>query len=89
MDSLLGLSKGRITKRSGDKSEIVEVPKYELISSHVGRRSFATNFYGKINQQLIQSVTGHKTESSFLKYINKQREIDPDALNKAFLDAMR
>ena len=86
---ITGLSKGRKTKRSGDKSEIVEVPKYELITSHVGRRSFATNFYGKINQQLIQSVTGHKTESSFLKYINKEREIDPDALNKAFLDAMK
>ena len=86
---ITGLSKGRKTKRSGDKSEIVEVPKYELISSHVGRRSFATNFYGKINQQLIQIVTGHKTESSFLKYINKEREIDPDALNKAYLDAVK
>lgn len=34
------------------------------------------------------SVTGHASESSFLKYINKDREVDTDALNKAFLDAM-
>jgi integrase len=70
-------------------SKVITKPKWELITSHIGRRSFATNFYGKINQQLIQSVTGHKTETSFLKYINKEREIDAAAINKAFLAAMR
>jgi len=37
---------------------------------------------------MIMGVTGHKSESSFLKYINKDREVDAEALNNAFLNAM-
>jgi integrase len=44
-------------------------PKYELVSSHVCRRSFATNHYGKIDTLTIMKVTGHETEKQFLKYI--------------------
>lgn len=43
--------------------------KYELVSSHICRRSFATNLYGKIDTLTIMKITGHKTESQFLKYI--------------------
>ncbi|MFZ4107149.1 hypothetical protein [Flavobacterium sp.] len=47
-------------------------PKYNLVSSHIGRRSFATNHYGgKIPTVLIMKVTGHTTEKAFLKYIGK------------------
>ena len=44
-------------------------PKYELISSHVCRRSFATNLSGKLDTLTIMNITGHKTEKSFLSYI--------------------
>ncbi|MEN3324825.1 tyrosine-type recombinase/integrase [Mariniflexile soesokkakense] len=44
-------------------------PKFELISSHICRRSFASNLYGKIDTLTIMKITGHKTESQFLKYI--------------------
>lgn len=43
--------------------------KHELVSSHTCRRSFATNLYGKIDTLTIMKVTGHKSESQFLKYI--------------------
>ncbi len=46
-------------------------PKYELITSHVCRRSFATNYYGDIPTPLIMSATGHATEKMFLRYIGK------------------
>ncbi|HSC55292.1 MAG TPA: phage integrase SAM-like domain-containing protein [Phnomibacter sp.] len=46
-------------------------PKYELITSHIGRRSFATNNYGRIPTSLLISVTGHSTETMFLEYIGK------------------
>ena len=46
-------------------------PKYMLVSSHIGRRSFATNFYGKIPTPLLMSATGHTTEKQFLEYIKK------------------
>ena len=44
-------------------------PKYELITSHICRRSFATNLYDKIDSATIMAITGHKTEREFLKYI--------------------
>ncbi len=44
-------------------------PKYELVSSHICRRSFATNLYGKINTYTIMQITGHKSERQFLEYI--------------------
>lgn len=44
-------------------------PKHELVSSHICRRSFATNLYGKIDTLTIMKITGHKTESQFLSYI--------------------
>ena len=46
-------------------------PKYELVSSHIMRRSFASNFYGDIPTALLISVTGHSTEKMFLEYIGK------------------
>jgi integrase len=46
-------------------------PKYELVTSHIGRRSFATNHYGRIPTSLLINVTGHATEEMFLEYIGK------------------
>ena len=45
--------------------------KWELVTSHIGRRSFATNNYGKIPTSLLISATGHSTEKMFLEYIGK------------------
>lgn len=45
--------------------------KWELVSSHIGRRSFATNNYGTIPTPHLIRITGHSTESMFLKYIGK------------------
>lgn len=46
-------------------------PKHELISTHACRRSFATNFYGKIPTPILMNITGHGSEKMFLKYIGK------------------
>ncbi|WP_053978184.1 tyrosine-type recombinase/integrase [Mangrovimonas xylaniphaga] len=48
--------------------------KYELVSSHIGRRSFATNFYGQIPTSYLIYVTGHSTEKMFLQYIGKSNK---------------
>jgi len=55
----------------GKRKVMGNYPKYKLISSHVGRRSFATNFYGKIKTPLLMNITGHVKESTFLSYIGK------------------
>ncbi|MFK7058588.1 phage integrase SAM-like domain-containing protein [Flavobacterium oreochromis] len=44
-------------------------PKFELISSHTCRRTFATNLYGKLDTLTIMKITGHTTEKQFLSYI--------------------
>lgn len=51
-----------------------EFPKYELITSHIGRRSFATNFYGKIPTTYLIYTTGHSSEAMFLAYIGKSNK---------------
>jgi integrase len=59
-------------KRStkGNVATINKAPLYTLISSHCCRRSYATNMFNTgVPSMLIMSATGHKTESSFLKYI--------------------
>jgi integrase len=50
-------------------------PLNELISSHTARRSYATIMFKLgVPTMLIMSATGHKTESSFLKYIRANNE---------------
>lgn len=48
-----------------------EFPKYELVTSHIGRKSFASNFYEKIPTTYLLNFTGHTTERQLLAYINK------------------
>ncbi|MDV2445993.1 integrase [Elizabethkingia anophelis] len=57
-------------KRIGHRIKRLFIEKWKVITSHIGRRSFATNFYGKIPTPLLMEATGHSTEQMFLKYIN-------------------
>ncbi|OCK51124.1 integrase [Chryseobacterium sp. CBo1] len=61
-------------------------PKHELITSHIGRRSFASNNYGKIPTPLLMKATGHKSEGIFLKYIGKVDNQQSHALASYFYD---
>ena len=63
--------KGSKLNKETKRRETGLFPKYELVTSHIGRRSFATNNYGYIPTSLLINVTGHTTESSFLEYIGK------------------
>ncbi|OUR94000.1 hypothetical protein A9Q87_04650 [Flavobacteriales bacterium 34_180_T64] len=56
------------------RKETGKFEKWELITSHVGRRSFATNFYGTIPTSYLIYVTGHSTERMFLNYIGKSNK---------------
>lgn len=49
-------------------------PKHKLVTSHIGRRSFATNFYGKIPTTYLIYITGHSSEAMFLNYIGKSNK---------------
>ena len=54
-------------------------PKYKLITSHVFRRSFATNYYKLIPTPILIEITGHSKESMFLEYIGKPKDKDENA----------
>jgi len=65
------------------RKEIVNAPKYEFITSHIMRRSFASNYYGKIETPLLMNITGHSKESTFLTYIGTHQ--NKDALADLFM----
>ena len=58
-------------------------PKHSLISSHDLRRSFATNYFGKIETPILMQITGHSKESTFLNYIGTQ--VNKDTYADAFM----
>jgi len=59
----------------GGRQLIIKYAKYEKISTHTARRSFATNAYkAGIPVNMIMKITGHKTETQFLKYIRVSGE---------------
>lgn len=65
------------------RKEIVSAPKYEFVTSHIMRRSFASNYYGKIETPLLMNITGHSKESTFLTYIGTHQ--NKDALADLFI----
>lgn len=73
----VGMTKGGI-------KQTVNHFKWEMITTHTARRSFATNQYlAGLPAETIRKITGHRTESAFIKYIkitprehaNKLREL--------------
>ena len=65
------------------RKEIVNAPKYEFVTSHIMRRSFASNYYGKIETPLLMNITGHSKEIAFLAYIGTHQ--NKDALADLFM----
>ncbi len=57
--------------------------KYELVSSHTARRTFATNAYlAGILAWRIMLITGHKTQESFFAYICIDKDENADILSE-------
>jgi len=55
--------------------------KKDLITVHTARRSFATNmFLADVPSISIMKITGHRTESAFMKYIKITQEQNADKL---------
>ena len=69
----------RITK-GGEKLKTIS-KKYDLISSHTARRSFATNLYlADVPSITIMKITGHTSEKIFLQYIRITQEQNANKL---------
>ncbi|MDY3443408.1 hypothetical protein PG616_00920 [Riemerella anatipestifer] len=68
---LIGGKYNNKTKRK----EIGEYPKHELITSHIGRRTFVSLFQGILGQDNTMTQTGH-TSVNMLNLYNKTKAID-------------
>jgi integrase len=70
-----------ITKGGKRITEVKE--KWEMVSSHTARRSFATNLYKSGFPSIgIMAMTGHSTEKAFLSYIKVNEEEHAEMLMK-------
>jgi integrase len=72
-----GINELTLGKLFNPETKLQEEKLYEkhlLVSSHIGRRSFATNNYGNIPTTFLMQMTGHATESMFLTYIGKSNK---------------
>lgn len=72
---LNAIEKGSVYNNKTKRNEEGDFEKYKLVSSHICRRSFATNFYGnpKYPTPLLMNITAHSTEKMFLEYIGKKQ----------------
>ena len=73
---IVGLT-GRVLKSitRGGRKQTESYEKWQLVSSHTARRSFASNLYRSGFPSIsIMQITGHRTETAFLKYIKVSRQ---------------
>ncbi|MGC6414480.1 MAG: hypothetical protein ACON5K_07250 [Bacteroidia bacterium] len=80
LDRCQGYKQNPLTRRK----EMGIFPKYELMCAHDLRRSFATNYFGKVETPILMQITGHSKESTFLHYIG----VNPnkDAIADVFME---
>lgn len=81
---LAGITQEVLVNRNvGGQNVEVVMPKYQLVSSHTARRSFATNAYKSgVPTIAIMKITGHTKESTFLKYIKVSAQENADMLSR-------
>jgi site-specific recombinase XerD len=74
-----------VTQTRGGRLVTEQYPKWQLVTSHTGRRSFCTNMYKRgLPTLMIMSISGHKTEKSFLRYIKVRQEEHAEMMRKAW-----
>jgi integrase len=89
---LAGLDDKVWTSRTvGGRTTRTEHMKFELIKTHTARRSFCTNAYlADVSTLDIMALSGHKSETSFLRYIKVTQEEHADRISKhAFFESLR
>lgn len=70
----------------GREKKIETVKKYELISTHTGRRTFATNLLNKgVPAEVVMKFTGHRDYKSFSKYVNIPKKTEMEIVRNALL----
>jgi integrase len=79
----------KLEEASNLKGITSDASKYNRITTHTARRSFATNLYNIVPIELIMSVTGHKTQSEFYKYIRVTPTENAEKIRQYFPSLMK
>lgn len=64
-------------------------PKHELVTSHICRRSFATNAYGSVSNQAIMAICGWKSEDQMNDYIKMTNREHAQALKMVWDSSLK
>ena len=74
-----------VDKKTKVKRKVVKLyPKHELVTSHICRRSFATNNYGTVPNSTLMSICGWASEEQMLDYIKKTNREHAETLKKVW-----
>lgn len=76
--------KGKLFDPKTKRNKVDMYKKYLLVSSHICRRSFATNLYGNVPNSVIQAVGGWASEKMMLNYIKKTNREHAEVLKNTW-----
>ncbi len=72
-----------VTRLNPTTGEPEQVLISDIVSSHMARRAFVGNLYGKVDNGIISSMSGHVAGSkAFTRYYDVSKELQQDAINK-------
>lgn len=74
--------RGRVYKKKEKRKVAGAYPKYKLITSHVCRRSFVSNLYGKIPNETLKVLGGWSSLQMMESYVKTTKKESADVLNK-------
>ncbi len=65
--------------------QLEELPFYEVLTTHVGRKSYITNsLILGVPERVVKEVSGHKDENSFRRYVQLAEINKSQVIRKAF-----
>lgn len=77
-----------LEKRCNGVTSIYKKMKWEMVSTHICRRSFATNAWkAGVPISHIMAITGHKSEAVFLKYVKASNDEKAEIFKKSMEEA--
>lgn len=73
---------GKLWNSEKNRKELTYAPKYKFISSHVARKSLATNLSGKVSDEVIMSAIGWSSVSMKQHYDKRSKTDFANKLNE-------
>lgn len=74
-----------VDEKTNIKRKVVKLyPKHELVTSHICRRSFATNNYGTVPNTTLMAICGWASEEQMLDYIKKTNREHAETMKKVW-----